>query len=187
MGLTFSKSLPENLKNGWILRAYSDSDWAGDLVSRKSVSGWCIFLCDNLIAWKSRGQKCTALSSTEAEYVALSELCVEILHVRSLLNFLGIFLTYPINVQVDNVGAIFLATNYTGKHTRHIDAKFHFIRDYVEDGTVKINFVKSEDNLADIFTKNPSTAIFSANTDALLDNIGFSADQDSGGVLKKDG
>ena len=138
------------------VQAYSDSDWAGDVVSRKSISGWCIFLCNSLVAWKSRGQKCTALSSTEAEYVALSELCVEVLHVRSLLAFLGLKLDYPINIQVDNVGAIFLASNYTGKRTRHIDAKYHFLCDYVEDGTIKIHFVLSQENFADIFTKNQS-------------------------------
>ena len=150
--------------------------------TRKSVSGWCIFLCGNLVFWKSRGQKTTALSSTEAEYIALSELCVEILHVRNLLTFIKVTIEYPIQVQVDNVGAIFLATNYTGKRTRHIDAKYHFIRDYVEDGTVKIQFVKTEDNLADIFTKNQATAIFKKSTDILLDNIGFQTDTVSGGV-----
>ena len=80
------------------------------------------------------------------------------------------------------MGAIFLATNYTGKRTRHIDAKYHFIRDYVEDGTVKIQFVKTEENLADIFTKNQATAIFKKSTDILLDNIGFQTDPVSGGV-----
>ena len=130
-------------------------------------------VCGNLIFWKSRGQKCTALSSTEAEYVALSELCVEVLHVRSLLNFLDLPVSYPIDVQVDNVGAIFLSTNYTGKRTQHIDARYHFVRDYVEDGTVKINFVTSEENVADIFTKHPTTASFEKNKNVLLDNIGF--------------
>ena len=56
------------------IQCWSDSDWAGDTKTRKSVSGWCVFLSENLVAWKSRGQKCTALSSTEAEYVTLSEL-----------------------------------------------------------------------------------------------------------------
>ena len=76
----------------------------------------------------------------------------------------------------------FLATNYTGKRTQHINAKYHFIRNYVEDGTVKIQFVKTEENLADTFTKNQTTAIFKKSTDALLTNIGFQTDPVSGGV-----
>ena len=68
--------------------------------------------------------------------------------------------------------------------TRHIDAKYHFLRDYVEDGTIKIHFVRSEKNLADIFTKNQTVPIFTANKNELLANIGFSPDTDSGGVSK---
>ena len=87
--------------------------------------------------------------------------------------FLGIKVEYPITVNVDNVGAIFMATNYTGKRTRHIDARYHFIRDYVEDGTVKILFVKSEENVADIFTKNTPNLPFKKHQNNLLANIGF--------------
>ena len=175
LGLLYSKISPQDLGKKWVMRAYSDSDWAGDKATRKSVSGWCIFLRNNLIAWKSRGQKCTALSSTEAEYVALSELCVEVLHVRSLLVFLGQDLKFPIQIQVDNVGAIFLATNYTGKRTRHIDARYHFLRDYVEDGTIKIEFITSEENVSDIFTKNLPKETFEKHSNVLLQNIGYTA------------
>ena len=69
LGLLFRKFSTLNFSTTWTMQAYSDSDWAGDVVSRKSISGWCIFLCNSLVAWKSRGQKCTALSSTGAEYV----------------------------------------------------------------------------------------------------------------------
>ena len=98
--------------------------------------------------------------------------------------FLGLELSFPLQIHVDNVGALFLAKNYTGKRTRHIDAKYHFLRDYVEDGTIKIEFVRSESNMADIFTKNPSTESFNRNKNLLLANIGYQPDTDSGGVSK---
>ena len=100
---------------------------------------------------------------------------MEVLHIRSLLAFLGIPLRFPVNIQVDNVGAIFLATNYTGKRTRHIDARYHFLHDYVEDGTIKINFVTSDENVADIFTKNPTVDLYKKHRDTLLKNFGFNA------------
>ena len=78
----------------------------------------------------------------------------------------------------------FFSTNYTGKRTHHIDAKYHFLPDYVEDGTIKIQFVSTDENIADIFTKSPTTELFKKNRTALLDNIGYRDDQVSGGVSK---
>ena len=72
----------------WSIQSYVDSDWAGDPDTRKSVSGWCIFLGVNLIGWKSKGQKCTSMSSTEAEYIAISELCMDLLYIQNVLAFL---------------------------------------------------------------------------------------------------
>ena len=121
----------------WDLKAFSDSDFAGDIDSRKSVSGYIIYLCGAPIAWQSKGQKSVLLSSTEAEYMAVSEVAMEILYVVGILNFLGVEVKYPIEVNVDNIGAVYLSKNATtGSRTKHIDARYHFVREYIEDGVV---------------------------------------------------
>ena len=138
----------------WKLHSYVDSDFAGDAYNRKSVTGWAIYIGDCLIGWGSRAQKLVTISSTEAEYVAISEVCKEILHVKSIFEFIDVEINYPIVVYCDNVGAIFLSKNKESRRTKHIDVRYHFVRQYVESGLVKVIFVKSENNKADPFTKN---------------------------------
>lgn len=109
------------------------------------------------------------LSSTEAEYVAVSEVCTEIIFIKQILEFLGIKIDFPITVHCDNVGAIFLANNAkNSQRTKHVDIRAHYVRQYVKDGTVKIIFVRSEDNAADPYTKNVSTKIFNQHTTSSL-------------------
>jgi hypothetical protein len=101
------------------------------------------------------------LSSSEAEYVAVSEVCMEVMFVKQILEFLQVKLKLPINILVDNVGAMFLTENQSvSQRTRHIDVRYHFIRNYVEDGIVQVNFVRSEHNDADVFTKNLGSDAF---------------------------
>ena len=101
------------------------------------------------------------LSLTEAEYVAVSELCVEILFVRQILEFLGEKVNYPIIMNVDNQGAVFLAhSDGASMRTKHINVRYHFVREYVENGVVKILFMRSEDNNSDMFTKNMMREVF---------------------------
>ena len=143
------------------MEAYCDSDYAGDKESRKSVTGYGVYLQGCLIAWKSRGQKTVSLSSSEAEYLAIADVCTEIIFKRNILCFLGVEIDYPIVVRCDNIGAIFLSYNAkTSQRTRHIDIKDHFIREYVDQGIVKIIFVKSEDNVSDTWTKNTDQQTF---------------------------
>ena len=95
-----------------------------------------------LVSWKSRAQRSKTLSSMEAEYAALSELCSEILFVRMIMEFLGERVKYPITVYFKNVGAIYLA--YIKKisiQTKHVDTRTHFVWNYVENRTIKIIFV----------------------------------------------
>ena len=91
------------------------------------------------IAWRSRSQKSVALSSTEVEYYGMSDLVTEIIFIKNTLEFLGIKVELPIVVQVDNIGAIYLADNATlSNHTKHIDTRYHYTRDYVKDGIIKV-------------------------------------------------
>ena len=85
-------------ENKWEMKAFCDSDWAGDANDRRSITGFCIFLNSCLISWKSRGQKTVTLSSSEAEYVAVSEVCTEVLFIKAIMDILGLEISLPVTV-----------------------------------------------------------------------------------------
>ena len=137
-----------------------------------SISGYLIFLLEVLISWKSKGQKVPALSSTEAEYTAFTEAVKEILYILQLLKFLEITVKLPVKVYVDNMGAIFLANNSTsGTRTKHMDIKLHFVRHYIEDGIIQIEFVKSEDNKSDMCAKNVKQELLDKYTMGIMEEV----------------
>ena len=145
----------------WALKALSDSDFASDKETRISVFGYIIYFCGIPIAWRSKGMKSVVLSTTEAEYMALSEVVKELKFIVQLLETMNIKVVLPITVYVDNVGAIWLSNNRTtSDRTKHIDIRTSFVKEYQEDGKIIIKFVKSEENEADIFTKNTTNVIF---------------------------
>ncbi|GJY69926.1 retrovirus-related pol polyprotein from transposon TNT 1-94 [Tanacetum coccineum] len=147
MGLWYSKD------TGMSLTAYADADHAGCQDTRRSTSGSAQFLGDKLVSWSSKKQKSTAISSTEAEYIALSGCCAQILWMRSQLTDYG-FQFNKIPLYCDNKSAIALCCNNV-QHSRakHIDVRYHFIKEQVENGIVELYFVRTEYQLADIFTK----------------------------------
>ena len=139
----------------WTIEAYSDSDWAGDKDTRLSVSGFIIYLLGVPICWRSKQQRSVALSSSEAEYVALSEAAKEVKFIHQVLASMNIHVQTPIIIKVDNVGAMFMAENTsTSARTRHIDIRYQYVREFIVDGLIKVIFVRTHDNLADDFTKN---------------------------------
>jgi len=141
--------------NHWELTVYTDSDWAGDKDTRRSVSGFIIYLMEVPIMWRSRQQRSVTLSSSEAEYVSLSEAAKEIKFVYQIMVSMGLQVRTPITVRVDNVGAIFMTENIsTSQRTRHVDIRYAYVREFVADNFLKIIFVKTVDNLSDGFTKN---------------------------------
>ena len=114
-----------------------------------------IYVMGCLASWKSRGQRGVTLSSTEAEYVAISEVVAEVMFIKQVLESMGQLVKLPIIVEVDNVGAIYLSKNPgLSQRTKHVDIRFHFVREFVRDGIVEVIFIKSEENRSDIFTKN---------------------------------
>ena len=118
-------------------------------------------LCGIPIAWRSKGMQGVVLSTTEAEYMALSDVVKEWKFIAQLLMTRNIEVELPITVHVDNVGAIWLSNNRTtSDRKKHIDIRTAFVKEYQEDGKIFIKFVKSEDNEADIFTKNTTNVIF---------------------------
>ena len=136
------------------LMAYADSDWASDPTTRKSTTGYMIKLAGAIFSWNSRAQKTVALSSTEAEYMSLSDTSRQLIWVKSLMSELGIELA-PIPLFGDNQGSIFLASNpVQEKRIKHIDLRYHFIRDVIKTKQVELFFVEGTQNTADLFTKN---------------------------------
>jgi hypothetical protein len=141
-------------KDGIEVTAISDSDYAGDPESRKSVSGYIVYVNGCPIAWRSRQQKPTGLSSCESEYYAMTEAATELVYVKQIFDFLDMKVNLPMTIQCDNQGAIFLAKNESSARTKHIDVRYHFIRDLVEEKKIKIEYVNTKKNTADALTKN---------------------------------
>jgi hypothetical protein len=163
------KNTSENKNIIWKLKLYLDSDWASDVTTRKSITGFVILLNDTPILWRSQAQRTVSLSSTEAEYYAMAEATKEIKFVLQVLESLNLQVEKPTIVHMDNVGAIFVAENASAtKHTRHIEARYHFVREFIIDGNIKIIFVMSKDNIADMFTKNVISEIFEEHIDNFL-------------------
>ena len=139
----------------WDLIVFSDSNFAGDKETRISVAGFILYLMGVPISWRSKGMKSVTLSSSEAEYIALSEAAKEVKFVYQLLSSMGVKVRLPIVIRVDNIGAIFMSENVAvSQRTKHIDVRYRFVQQFVIDGFIKVIFVKTIDNDADIFTKN---------------------------------
>ena len=149
------------------LVGFSDSDWAGE-EDRVSVSGYSWFYNGCLVDWGSKKQRTVALSSTEAEYMALSLSIQGGLWFRSSLNQARIGHSSPTALNVDNEGAISLTSN-ASQHgrTKHIDIKYHFIREHISSGAFTILWIPSALNTADIFTKPLPLPLFQSHRDAL--------------------
>ncbi|GJW37512.1 retrovirus-related pol polyprotein from transposon TNT 1-94 [Tanacetum coccineum] len=147
MGLWYSKD------SCITLTAYADADHAGCQDTRRNTSGSAQFLGDKLVSWSSKKQKSTAISSTKAEYIALSGCCAQILWMRSQLTDYGLKFN-KIPLYCDNKSAIALCyNNVQHSRSKHIDVRYHFIKEQVENEVVELYFVRTKYQLADIFTK----------------------------------
>ena len=145
----------------WNMVMYTDSDYAGDKDSRKSVSGFILFLMNVPVLWRSKAQKSVTLSSAEAEYVSLSEAAKEIKFVYQILITMGLKVKTPLVVRVDNIGASFMSENIsTTSRSKHVDIRYKYVNEMVEEGFLKVIFVRSAENVADGFTKNISGDLY---------------------------
>ncbi|XP_026379636.1 uncharacterized protein LOC113274473 [Papaver somniferum] len=136
------------------LRAYSDSDWAGDVTDRRSTTGYCLFLGNSLISWRSKKQSVVSRSSSEAEYRALAHTTSEIVWLRWLLQDMGVTSSEPTPLSYDNKVAIHIAHNDVfHERTEHIEIDCHFVRHHFKHLTISLPHVSSELHLAYIFTK----------------------------------
>nr|GEU54580.1 ribonuclease H-like domain-containing protein [Tanacetum cinerariifolium] len=139
--------------SSFALTAFSDVDHTECIVTLKSTSEGIQFLCDKLVSWMSKKQDCTVMSSSEAEYVPLSASCAQVMWMRTQLQDYG--LNYNnIPLYCDSQSAIAISCNPV-KHfrTKHIHTRYHFIKEQVKNGIIELHFVRTEYQLADMFTK----------------------------------
>ncbi len=154
-GICFKK---ENCK---MILGYSDADFARDLDNRRSTTGYIFLHCGGPIVWASKRQRTTALSTTEAEYVAGCESAKEAVWINRLLKEIGKEDSLPVPLLCDNQSAIRLAKNPEfHQRTKHVDIKYHFIREQYENGVIDLQYVGTENQLADILTKPLETKRF---------------------------
>ncbi|GKA41527.1 retrovirus-related pol polyprotein from transposon TNT 1-94 [Tanacetum coccineum] len=135
------------------LTAFADADHVGCQDTRRSTSGGMQFLRDKLVSWSSKRQKSVVISSTEAEYIVMFGCCAQILWMRSQLTDYGLGFN-KILMYCDNKSVIALyCNNVQHSRSKHIDIRFHFIKEHVENEVIELYFVNKEYQLADIFTK----------------------------------
>ena len=141
---------------------YSDADWAGDLDDRKSTSGYLFQISGGAVTCRSKKQSCVALSTAEAEYMALSSTAQEAVWLRQLTAELGSPLKTATTIFEDNQSAICMTKNpqFHGR-TKHIAIKYHFIREQVGNGTIELKYCPTNEMLVDMFTKGLSREQFS--------------------------
>ncbi|KAJ9553280.1 hypothetical protein OSB04_017325 [Centaurea solstitialis] len=164
------------------LVAYSDADWAGCPNTRRSTSGFCAYLGDNLVSWSSKRQHVVSRSSAEAEYRGIANVVAETAWLRNLLLELCCPLSRATVVFCDNVSAMYLASNpVQHQRTKHVEIDLHFVRERVAIGHVRVLHVPSAYQYADIFTKGLPSSLFLDFRDSL--NIRVPPVQTTGGFV----
>lgn len=143
-----------NIESENLLIGHADANWAEDRVNRKSNSGYIFQLYEGTISWSCKRQTCVALSSTEAEFVALSEACKEAVWIRRILADFGLPLNEPTTIFEDNQSCLkLIEEEKLSSKSKHIDTRFHFVKDYVEKGLVKCVYCPTGEMIADLLTK----------------------------------
>ncbi|CAA7040669.1 unnamed protein product [Microthlaspi erraticum] len=147
--------------NNSTLHAYSDADWGGDSDNYGSTNGYIIYLGSHPISWSSKKLQGVARSSTEAEYRSMANTASEVKWLCSLLTELGIRVNWPPVIYCDNVGATYLCANPVfHSRMKHIAIDYHFIRELVQSGALRVVHVSIHDQIADALTKPLSKAVF---------------------------
>lgn len=136
------------------LVGYADTNWAESRIDRKSNSGFIFRLFDGTVSWTCKRQTCVALSSTEAEFIALSDACREVLWIRRIMMDFNVNLDGPTTIYEDNQSCLkLIEEEKLSNRSKHIDVRYHFVKDYVEKNIVFCVYCPTETMLADLLTK----------------------------------
>lgn len=149
------------------LVGYAVADWANDTFDRKSTSGFLFQVYGNTILWSSKKQGLVTTSTTEAEYVAASSASMEAIWLIKMFTDLRVDPCLPVKIFEDNVGCIYVARNPETKRSKHIEVKYHFLRDRVWRKEIDLVGIESKNQLADVFTKSLSGPMFSRFADQM--------------------
>lgn len=142
-----------------------DADWATDQTDRKSVSGYLFYLFRSLVSWSSVKQRTVALSSTEAEYMVMVHAMKEALWLRLFVSEIHVPVPHPFPLLCDNIGAMDMAnSDATSSHSKHIDIRYHFIRQHITSGSFSTSWVPTAEMTADILTKSLALPLHTKHT-----------------------
>ena len=137
------------------LTGYTDADWVNDVSNRRLVSGYAFLYAGSAVSWMSKQQSTVASSSTHAEYIAAAEAVKELVWLRRLLSELRQDITEPTTLYIDNRAADLLVHNpINHAATKHIDVRYHFIRECISDKSVRLSLIGSNNMTADVLTKS---------------------------------
>ena len=176
-GLLFTKS-GRKYGSAWDIELYVDSDHAADVDTRRSRTGYVILVNNNVIDYGTAMQSKTATSTPVAEYVALASGLKQLLWISQIIEECEIKVNYPCQVHEDNEGCIAIANNpMAQKRTRHMEIRYHFIRDYVNDGKIKISHCRTTRMLADMLTKALPGPALTQQRARIMSDIKVSPDQ----------
>jgi ribonuclease HI len=164
----------DTLLNGQLnVSVFSDADWAGDVDDRRSTSGYVVRIGQSTVMWSTKKQKTVSLSSAEAEYMALSTAVQEVMWLRrflcEMLDVSGMSVRVCMSVFVDNQAALHISKNDVyHDRTKHIDIRYHFVREAVKDGLFQLLWVPTHQQLADGLTKALGTVLFAKLTSSVM-------------------
>ena len=155
------------------VRVYCDADWAGDVDDRRSTSGCVLMLFGCPVVWLSKKQTTVALSTAEAEYMALSLAVSEAKWLKQFVSELGFVVDVPIPIHTDNQAALAIASSNAIAHsrTKHIDIRHHYVREAVDEGWIRIEWVDTKNQVADVFTKALPKQTFKQLTEHIIHSI----------------
>jgi hypothetical protein len=156
------------------LSGYTDADWAGSVSDRKSTSGYCFSLGSTMISWQSRKQSRIALSTLEAEYIVACSSSYEDIWLRKLLTGLFDLEMEATTILWDNQSCIKMTKNPVfHDRSKHIEIRYHYIHDMVQRGAIKLKYVSTDEQVADVLTKP-------------LSRVKFEHFRDKLGIVRKD-